>query len=91
MPRVALSIEQKKAYKVKALKGWICYQMKMNGLVQDDIAKALSISQPRVSSMLKIPKKGERVTEDPFSYGDLLILCNLFGVSSEEKERLLTL
>ncbi len=28
---------------------------------------------------------------DPFSYGDIVTLCNLFGVSDEEKIRLLTL
>lgn len=91
MPRVSLSKEQKKEYKVKDLKGWICHQMKISGKKQAEVAKALNISQPRLSIMLKIPQKGERITADPFSYGDLLILCDLFGVSGEEKERLLTL
>lgn len=91
MPRVAFSIEQKKAYKVKDFKGWIVKQMKLSGKNQTEVARALGISQPRLSSMLKIPKKGERATADPFSYGDLLILCKLFDVSGEEKEKLLTL
>lgn len=91
MPRVALSIEQKKAYKVKDLKGWVCHQMKVTGKKQKEVAEALGISQPRISSMLKVAKKGERVTADPFTYGDLLTLCNLFDVSDEEKIRLLTL
>lgn len=91
MPRVTLSLEQKKAYKVKDLKGWVCHQMKLSGKTQTEVAKALGLSQPRISSMLKIPKKGERVIADPFSYGDLLTLCDLFNVSGEEKEKLLTL
>lgn len=91
MPRVALSLEQKKAYKVKDFKGWVCHQMKLSGKNQTEVAKALGISQPRLSGMLKIPKKGERVTDDPFTYGDLLTLCELFSVSDEEKIRLLTL
>lgn len=92
MPRVALSIEQKKAYKVKDLKGWVCHQMKVTGKKQKEVAEALGISQSQISKMLKVSvKKGERVTADPFTYGDLLILCNLFDVSDVEKQRLLTL
>lgn len=91
MPRIALSIEQKKAYKVKDFKGWVCHQMKLSGKKQKDIAEALDLSQSQISKMLKVAKKGERVTEDPFSYGDLLTLCNLFEVSDVEKQRLLTL
>lgn len=91
MPRVALNLEQKKAYKVKDFKGWVCHQMKLSGKNQTEVAAALGISQPRLSLMLKIPKKGERVTADPFSYGDLLILCDLFDIPDEEKIRLLTL
>ena len=49
MPRVALSIEQKKAYKVKDLKGWVCHQMKLSGKKQKDVAEALGISQPQMS------------------------------------------
>lgn len=91
MPRVTLSLEQKKEYKVKDLKGWGCHQMKVTGKKQKEVAEALGISQPRISSMVKVAKKGERVTADPFTYGDLLILCDLFDVSDEEKIRLLTL
>lgn len=92
MPRIALSIEQKKAYKVKDLKGWVRHQMKLSGKKQKDIAEALGISQPQISKMLKVSvKKGERATADPFTYGDLLTLCDLFEVSDTEKQRLLTL
>lgn len=88
MPRVAI---KKKEYKILDLKGWIVGQMKVKGLNQSDLAEALGLSQPRVSVMLKIPKRGEKIPIDVFSYGDLLTLCELFRVSDEEKQRLLTL
>ncbi len=88
MPRVTI---RKKDYKILDLKGWVVHQMKMNKLRQSDVAEALGISQQRVSVMLKIPKKGERIPVDVFTYGDLLTLCELFGVSDEEKQKLLTL
>ncbi len=88
MPRVAI---KKKDYKIIDLKGWVVHQMKMSGLKQSDVAEALGISQPRMSAMLKIPKRGERIPVDVFTYGDLLTLCELFGISDEEKQKLLTL
>ncbi len=88
MPRVAI---KKKDYKIIDLKGWVVHQMKMSGLKQSDVAEALGISQPRISAMLKIPKQGERIPVDVFTYGDLLTLCELFGISDEEKQKLLTL
>lgn len=91
MPRVALSMEQKKGYKILDLKGWVTHQMKLTGKRQEDVAKALGVTQGRVSQMLKVPKKGEKIKTDVFSYGDLLELCELFGVDGKEKERLLTL
>lgn len=93
MPKVALSIEQKKAYKVKDLKGWVWKQMKLSGKSQTEVAKAIGISQPRLSDMLRIAEKGDKRKDnpDPFTYGDLLTLCELFDVSDEEKIRLLTL
>lgn len=95
MPRSALSMEQRKEYKVKDFKGWVVKQMKLNRKRQADVAEALGISIGRVSQMLKIPDpkkdKGKHITEDPFSYGQVLILCEFFGVDGEEKKRLLTL
>lgn len=93
MPRVALSIEQKKAYKMKDLKGWVWKKMKLSGKSQTEVAKAIGISQPRLSDMLRIAERdeGRKVNPDPFTYGDLLILCDLFEVSDTEKQRLLTL
>lgn len=91
MPRVALGIEQKRANKEIDLKLWVKRQIKENELKRTDVAKALNVTPARVSQMLKIPKKGERVKTDVFSYGTLLILCDLFKVDGNEKEKLLTL
>lgn len=93
MARAALSPEQKRAYKLKDFKGWVVKQMKLNGLNQSDLGKAIGVSQVRVSQILKIPdsKSKTRVNPDPFSYGDLLILFDLFETPGEERERLLTL
>ena len=95
MPRVALSVEQKKDYKLKDFKGWVIKQMKLNGKHQADVAKVLGVTPGRVSQMLKIkdPRKcgGMKEEKDPFSYGQVLLLCNYFGVDEEEQEKLLTL
>lgn len=90
MPRVS---GKRKEYKVKDLKGWVVMQMKLHGMNQADVAKALGLSQPRLSDMLRIAKKGEgrKANPDPFTYGDLLTLCELFEVPGEEKQRLLTM
>lgn len=92
MPRVGI---KKKEYKILDLKGWVQQKMKMTGKRQADVAKALGVSQGRVSQMLKVPdRKGGRIREseiDVFSYGDLLVLCELFEVDGDEKQRLLTL
>lgn len=87
MPRVSI---KRKEYKLKDIKGWVAMQMKLNHMRQADIGEALGISQSRVSQILKVPEKGQRVTDD-FTYGDLLTLCELFGTEGEEKQRLLTL
>lgn len=91
MPRVALSPEQKKIYKVKDLAGWIDGRMHSKGLNQEDVAKVLNISQEAVSTRLnpKTYEKNERA--DPFKYGDLLILFKILEVTKEEKEWLMTL
>ena len=95
MPRVALSVEQKKGYKLKDFKGWVQMQMKLHNKRQADIAEVLGLSAGRVSQMLKIPDpkkdRGKKVEEDPFSYGQVLLLCDFFGADKDEKERLLTL
>ena len=90
MPRVCLSPEQKKEYKLRDIKGWLSAQMRLNHLKQSDLARELGVTQPRVSQLLKIPAKGEKQKDD-ISYGDLLILFRLFDTPPEEKDRLLTL
>lgn len=91
MPRVALSAEQRRAYKLKDFKIWVQGQMKSTNKTQEDVGKALGISQSRVSQMLDVrdKKKGEKPNPDPFSYGQVLILCELFGVDEEERKKLL--
>lgn len=91
MPRVALSPEQRKKHKVKDLAGWIDGRMHNKGLTQDDIAKALNISQEAVSIRLNPKTYEKNKRADPFKYGDLLIIFNLLEATQEEKERLLTL
>lgn len=91
MPRVSI---KRREYKLKDLKGWIYKQMKLKGMKQADIALALGVSRGRVSQMLKVaPKKDkkEKIEPDPFSYGDLLILCELFEANDDEKKQLLTM
>ena len=92
MPRVSLSAEQKKAYKLKDFKKWVRMQMAANRITQTTVGQALGISQETLSQRLKDKKIGGKiVNKDPFSYGDVLILCNLFGVDKDEREKLLTL
>lgn len=91
MPRVPLGIEQKRAYKEIDLKLWVKRQMKINNLKRTDVAKALGVTPERVSQLLRIPKSDEDIKTDVFSYGTLLILCNLFKADGNEKEKLLTL
>lgn len=86
MPRVAI---KKKDYKLKDLKGEIVKLMKMNGITQTDLGKALNLSQSRICEMLKM--EGENVNPDPFTYGDLLTICEFFEVSGEVKQRWLTM
>lgn len=86
MPRVALSFEQRKAHKLKDIKGEIAKQMKLSGKTQKDIGDALGLSQSMVSKMLKT--KGENVIPDPFTCGDLIVLFELFGMKDEEIVRI---
>ena len=93
MPRVVLTAQQRREHKIIDLKGWVVKQMKLNGKRQADVAKVLGLSIGRVSQMLKIPSRNDKnkVNPDPFSYGQVLTLCEFFGVDGEERQRLLTL
>lgn len=99
MPRTPLTMEQRREYKLLDFKIWVHGQMKANHLYQKDIANVLGVSQVRVSQMLKVPdkkkksKKGNEagINPDPFTLGQVITLCELFGVDPEERKRLLTL
>lgn len=96
MPKAALSFEQRKAYKLKYFKCWIVSQMKLTGKTQKDVGDALGLSQGTVSTMLTVADvrrkgNGRRINPDPFSYGQILTLFELFGTEAEERQRLLTL
>lgn len=94
MPRVALSMEQKRDYKLKDFKLWVIMQMHDYGKTQKDVGKAIGVAQSTVSKMLQIPKKGETdrgIKPDPFTYGQVLMLCEFFGADEKTKNRLLTL
>lgn len=93
MPKVVLNAAQRRDYKVRDFKGWVVKQMKLNGKRQVDVAEVLGVSVGRVSQMLKIPDKGckAKVNPDPFSYGQVLALCELFEVDDDERRKLLTM
>lgn len=99
MPRMPLGEDQKKMYKILDFKGWVAKQMKLTRKTQTEVAEALGISPGRMSQMLKVPepkdrgkkKRGEKLEMDVFSYGQVLTLCEFFGVDGKEKEQLLTL
>lgn len=85
MPRVTI---KKKDYKLKDFKGWVDKQRRIHGLKQIDVAKALGISQQGLSARLKVE---DGKMPDPFSYGDLLTLFDLFETTDEEKLYLMKL
>ena len=91
--RVALNSEQRKDYKLKDLKKWIKCKMAENDITQKQVGEVLGLSQGMISMMLKEAdkKKDPHVSKDPFSYGQILLLCDLFDITKEEKEKLLTL
>lgn len=99
MPRIALGKEQKLMYKILDFLGWVEKQKKLNRKTQAEVAEALGISPARLCQMLTVPdakgrgkkKKGGKFETDVFSYGQILTLCEFFGVDGDEKERLLTL
>lgn len=91
MPRVPI---KKKDYKLVDFKLWVKTKMELNHMKQEDVGKALGLSQERISQMLKIPdkkKKNEKINPDPFSYGQVLTLCEFFEADEDEKARLLTM
>lgn len=93
MPRVDI---KKKDYKLKDFKGWVRAQMHLNHKTQKDVGDALGLTQASISYMLKTPdkdkkKKNEKINPDPFTYGQILVLFQLFDTPDEERLRLLRL
>ena len=94
MEGLSLSDRQKKARKLKKLKSWLIGEMKSAGMSQAELGEILGVSQTRISQMLMTESKSKskaKITEDPFSYGDLLILFNLFETPDEEILQLMRL
>lgn len=91
MPRVALSLEQRKRNKIKDLTEWIDGRMHSMGLEQEDVARELNISQEALSARLNPKTYAKNKRADPFKYGDLLVLFKLLDASDEEILRLMRL
>ena len=95
MARVALSFEQRKAHRLKYIKGWVVAQMKLTGKTQKDVGDALGLAQGTISTMLAIPdgrkEHDKRISPDPLSVGQMLTLFELFGTEAEERQKLLML
>ncbi len=88
MPRVALSPEQKDEYMIADLPFLFEKEAKKRGLHQKDLAEALGITQQSYVGRKK--KKRDGKPRDSFSYGDILKLFRLLGMSEEEKLKLFT-
>ncbi|MDE5589048.1 MAG: hypothetical protein K2J60_07880 [Acetatifactor sp.] len=84
MPKVALSPEQKKIHKVKDLTGWIVEKMHSKGLNQENVAKALNITQQALSARLNPKTYAKNKRADPFKYAELLIIFKLLEATDEE-------
>lgn len=89
MPRVALSPEQKKEHMVADLPYWFEKEARKRGLCQKDLADALGITRQAYNGRKK--KKADGKPKDTFSYGEMLILFRLIGISEDDKLKLLTL
>lgn len=88
MPRVSILSANKKQYMIDDLPFWLIKEASKKGLYQKDLAAAIEISPQAFGRRLK-KKNGKR--PDVFSYGELLTLFKFLDVSTEDKEKLLTL
>lgn len=84
MPRVALSMEQRRRNRIKYLAEWIDGRMHSKKLTQADVAKELNISQEALSARLNPKTYEKNKRADPFKFGDLLILCKILEATDEE-------
>lgn len=86
MSRVALSQEQKEEYMIADLPYLFEKEAKKRGLCQKDLAKALEITPQAYNARKKKQRNGK--PKDSFSYGDMLKLFRLLGMSEDERMKL---
>ncbi|MCM1191987.1 MAG: helix-turn-helix transcriptional regulator [Butyrivibrio sp.] len=86
--RVTLCPEQKEEYMVADLPFIFEKEAKKRGLHQKDLAKALGITPQAYNARKKKNSNGK--PKDSFSYGEMLKLFRLLGLSEEERLKLLS-
>ena len=72
MPKAYITLQQQKNNELAAL---IYGSMKVNGITQSGLARALGISQPGVSDKLR---------RKSFSYEDLVTIFDVCGLTDEQ-------
>lgn len=80
MPRVPLSANQKKVYKLKDLYAWIEGKRSIKDITQADMGKVLDVSQTAVSARLLGLKRGK----DSLKCGELMLLFKELEASDDE-------
>ena len=86
MPRTPLSAEQKEEYMIADLPYLFEKEAKKRGMCQKDLAKALGITPQAYNERKKKQKNGK--PKDSFSYGDMLKLFRVLGMSEDERLKL---
>lgn len=89
MPRVALTVEQKREYMLADLPYWFEKEANKQKMHHKDLAEALGITPQAWNGRKKRKPNGK--PKDPFSYGELLILFQLLGTEEHDRLKLLTL
>ena len=89
MPRVALSMEQKRDYMVTDLPYWFEKEARKKKMHTKDLAQALGIT-PQAWNERKKPKVNGK-PKDSFGYGEMLILFRLLELGEEDILRLMKL
>ena len=84
--RVALTFEQKKDYMVSDLPHELVKMARKKGMCQKDLAKALGITPQAFHERFKTKQNGK--PRDSFTYGDLIVLFHLLGVTGDERDKL---
>lgn len=79
MPRIAI---KKKQYKISDLSKFVVGEMYAQDVTQEEMARHMGITQSTFSYKLK---------HNAFSYGDLLTIFDVLGVTNEQKIKLMSL